>query len=127
MEKILDNSTSKFRGQVLNRIYRVWLVRKFLPVFLVEVVVLSVILYQFSKLVFVERVLENFFKIFFQSPSGGLIFLLSSFGKTPLTTKMFTVVIIVLIALLLRVLTQGFLRFVLVRKNYFGKVEQKQK
>ena len=114
--------TTKFRGKILNKVYRVWLVRKFLPIFLIEIIVFSIIIYKFSRLVFVEKVLENFFRIFFQNPSGGLTFLSTAFSQTTTLTKLLTVAVVILVALLLRMLTQGFLRLILVRKNYFGKV-----
>lgn len=118
----MTNPNINFRGQVLNRVYRVWLSRKFLPVFLSEVIILSVVLYKLSRLVFVEKFLENFFRILFQNPYGSLTFLYSAFGRTATTTKILTAVLVILLALLLRGITQGILRFILVRKNYFGKV-----
>ena len=121
----MENLDTKFRGQVLNKVYRVWLLRKFLPIFLIEIVILSAALYQFSRLVFIEKVLGNFFRIFFQDPSGSLVFVFSSFGKTPTVTKVLTVAVVILAALLLRMLTQGVLRLILVRKNYFGKAGQR--
>lgn len=96
-----------------------------MPIFLIEIVVLSVIIYQFSRLVFVEKVLENFFRILLQNPYGSLTFLSSAFGQTTTINKVLTVAVVILVALLLRMLTQGILRFILVRKNYFGRADQK--
>lgn len=118
-------TTTNFRGKILNKVYRVWLVRKFLPVFLIEIIVLSVVIFQFSRLVFVEKVMENFFRILFQKPSGSLTFLSTAFSQSSSLTKVTMIAVIILVALLLRMLTQGFLRLILVRKNYFGKIEQK--
>ena len=44
---------SKFRGEVLNKIYRVWLFRKLLPVLAAEILVLSAALYFLCRSIFI--------------------------------------------------------------------------
>lgn len=116
-----ENQNNQFRGEILNRIYRVWLFRKFLPILVIEVLALSLALYWFVGAVFVERVFENAIRVFFDSPPQIFIFVLSAFAGAPLVTKLLALVISALLALLVRQLTQGFLRLILVRQNYFRK------
>lgn len=115
------NQGTKFKGEILSKVYRVWFLRKFLPVFFAEIFVLSLVLYQFTRVIFIQKVLENIIKTAFQSPTGAFFFLWSAFGKTHTSTKILSVALIVLLALLLRLITQGILRWILIRKNYFGK------
>ena len=114
--------SSRFRGEMLNKIYRIWLFRKLAPVFAVEIVVLSLLLYGFGKFVFVERIFENASKVFFQNPSGILSFSIAAFLHASVATKFLTIGLVVLIALLMRLITQGILRFILVKENYFRRM-----
>ena len=111
-----------FRGETLRRIYRVWLFRKLAPVLAAEVIVISFLLYGFSRLVFVERVLQNGLNVFFQNPPGIFPFAVSAFLHAPAGTKMIIAGLVGLAALLIRLITQGVLRFILVRENYFSRV-----
>ncbi|MEK7098916.1 MAG: hypothetical protein AAB916_00160 [Patescibacteria group bacterium] len=123
-EHIIGGGATRFRGDVLRRIYRVWLVRKLAPILLVEVAVLSALLYGMGRLVFVERVFANGLTVFFREPSGILSFAVAAFLHAPVAAKLFSIALVVLIALLIRLVTQGMLRFILVRENYFSKVER---
>ena len=120
LEKI--NQPRPFRGIVLRQVYRVWLVRRFLPVLIAEVAILSFILYALARFVFVERVLDNGFQVFFARPEGMGAFLVSGFLHASAATEVLTLGAVLLAALLIRHITQGILRFILVRENYFGKV-----
>lgn len=115
-------STARFRGDVLRRIYRVWLVRRLAPILLIEIAVLSVILYGLGRLVFVERIFTNGITVLFREPSGIGSFAVSAFLHAPIAAKLFSVALVVLAALLIRLVTQGMLRFILVRENYFSSV-----
>jgi hypothetical protein len=114
---------SRFRGEILRRVYRVWLFRKFLPVVAGEIAILAFILYQFGKIVFVERIVENAVKVLFSEPGRVAPFFLSAFLEAPVLTKTLSILAALLVAFLLRHLTQGMLRFILVRENYFAKEE----
>lgn len=116
-------SVSRFRGQVLNKVYRIWLFRKFLPVFLAEIIVLSLLFYKISRAVFVQKILENAVGILFQNPAAIFKFIFSAFENANNLIKALAILSAVLIALLVRLLTQGFLRYLLVKKNYFGRTE----
>lgn len=121
----VDNKSitaSSFKGEILRQVYRVWLWRKFLPVLVVEVAVLALILYSLGRIVFVQSVLENAFTVLFLNPLKIFPFVTSAFISAPLATKVFTLVAAVLLAILLRHLTQGMLRLFLVRENYFSKI-----
>lgn len=115
-------SPPRFRGQVLNRIYRVWLFRKLAPVLLGEILLLSLLVYGFGRLVFVQRVIENAANVFFRDPSGIFSFGIAAFLRAPAGTKLIVVGAIILAALVIRLVTQGILRFILVKENYFRQI-----
>lgn len=115
--------SNKFRGQVLKQIYRVWLFRKLLPVLIVEVVIFSFILWQLGRNVFVQKTLENALGVFFASPINVFQFFVSAFTHASFITQLLGVGVVVILALLIRHITQGILRLVLVRENFFSRVE----
>lgn len=117
-------SPPQFRGQVLNRIYRVWLFRKLVPVLLGEIVVLALLVYGFGRLVFVQRVIENAANVFFRDPSGIFSFTIAAFLHAPVATKLIVAGAVVLAALVIRLVTQGILRFILVKENYFRQIQK---
>ncbi len=116
--------SSRFRGETLNKIYRIWLFRKLAPVLAAEIVIFSLLLYAIAKLVFVERVVDNGIGVLFRDPSGIPVFVIAAFLHAPIATKLITAGIVILIALLIRLLTQGILRFILVKENYFGRIQK---
>lgn len=125
IQKIPISESSGFRGEILRQIYRVWLFRTFLPVLLAEVAVFSFMFYQFGQTVFVRRIAENAVNVFFSNPSGIISFFVAAFFHASFLTKFLSVAIVVLLALLIRHITQGILRFILVRQNYFSKIARK--
>lgn len=114
----------RFRGQIVQKIYRVWLVRKLLPVLVIEVAILSFVLYKFGKAVFFQRIVNNALNVFLVNPPQIFSFLISAFDKAPFVTKLLGLGTIVLMALILRHLTQGVLRLILVRENYFSRIKK---
>lgn len=114
---------SRFRGEMMRQIYRVWLFRKLLPVLLLEIAVIAAVLYQLGKAVFLQRIFENGTNVLFNNPSGILSFVISAFANAPVFTKILAIGFAALVALILRHLTQGMLRFILVRANYFSKLK----
>ena len=116
-------NASAFRGQVLRQVYRVWLFRKLLPVLALEVVILSLLLLQLSKAVFIQRVIENGLNVFFLDPPRIISFIVDVFVKAPLLTKILGFGALLLVASVVRHLTQGLLRLFLVKQNYFRKVK----
>lgn len=123
METSTANISQKVRGHVLQKVYRVWLFRKLLPVLLLEVAVLAAVLYGLGRVVFIQRVLENGLNVLFLNPSAIFSFLADMFLKAPLLAKTLGVGVLVLVALVIRHITQGMLRLILVRENFFGKVK----
>ncbi|MBI3630732.1 MAG: hypothetical protein HY221_00105 [Candidatus Sungbacteria bacterium] len=111
----------RFRGQVLKRVYRVWLFRRLLPVLIAEIAILAFVLYALAKIIFVQRVLGNSLNVLFTRPQGILSFAVQAFLHAPVETEVLAFGVMVLAALLLRHLTQGLLRFILVKENYFAK------
>ena len=116
------DAAPRFRGEILKRIYRVWLFRTFLPVLVIEVAVFSFVLYELAKAVFFQRIIENSMHVFFQNPPHIFSFFVSAFIDARFGTKVLIIVVLVAVALIIRQLTQGLLRFILVRQNYFGKI-----
>ena len=115
---------SRFRGEVLNKVYRVWLFRKLLPVLIGEVLVLSGILYFLGRTVFIQRVMENALNVLFLDPPQIVSFFADAFSEASLITKIFSIAVIVFSALVIRHLTQGILRLILVRDNYFSRISK---
>ena len=120
----MNEVSSKFKGQVLRQVYRVWLFRRLLPVLVAEVAVLAFLLWQLGRVVFFQRIFENALNIFFLSPSQIVPFTVSAFTQAAWATRILSFGALVLIALVLRHLTQGILRLILVKENYFGKISR---
>lgn len=114
----------RFRGQIVRQVYRVWLVRRLLPVLFIEVAVLSLVFYKLGKAVFVQSIVNNALTVFLNRPVGSISFLVGAFGHAPILTKLLGMGILVLLALFLRHLTQGFLRLILVKENYFSRIQK---
>ncbi|MBI3274165.1 MAG: hypothetical protein HYZ69_03395 [Candidatus Colwellbacteria bacterium] len=114
------HTVPKLRGDILKQIYRVWLFRKLAPVLLLEAVLISLFLYQMGEIVFVQRVIENAATVFFNDPPHIFQFFISAFTHAPVLTKVMTLSILLLVALILRHITQGVLRLILVRENFFS-------
>ena len=118
----MNDNTRQFKGQVLNQIYRVWLFRKLLPVLIFEVLLFSFVFYQIGRAIFVQKVFENALSVFFANPSHIINYALSSFANAALWTKVLGITAVIIIAFLIRHITQGILRLILVRENYFSRV-----
>ena len=112
----------RFKGEIIRKVYRVWLLRKLLPILFLEVGALSFLLSQLAKVAFVQRVVENALTILFAHPGRVPAFVLTTFTASSLGKEFLGVSILVVVALLVRHITQGMLRWVLVQVNYFGKV-----
>ncbi|MFY9462824.1 MAG: hypothetical protein WAP52_01420 [Candidatus Sungiibacteriota bacterium] len=116
------SASPRFRGEMLNRIYRIWLFRKLMPVLIAEVLIFGVLSYGFMRFVFIRRVIENGLNVFSQNPSGIFSFTIAAFLHAPLLTQLITIGVVALAALVIRLITQGILRFILVKENYFARV-----
>lgn len=121
-EGIAAAGSARFRGDVLRRVYRVWLLRKLVPILIAEIAVLSLLLYGLGRMIFVERVFANAVTVLFREPSDIASFGVSAFLHAPVAAKFFTVALVVLVSLLIRLVTQGMLRFILVKENYFSRI-----
>jgi len=114
----------RFKGEILNKIYRIWLLRKFAPVVAAEIVILALLLYQLGKSIFVQQVIENGLSIFFANPPKLIAFFVSSFTHASMGTRLLAIGLIIVLALLIRHLTQGILRLILVRERYFERLKK---
>lgn len=122
-----NQNASRFRGEVLQRVYKVWLMRKFLPVLVLEIAALSIVFYQLGRVVFVQRVLENGIQVLFLNPPQFLNFILSMFAEAPWAARVLGFGAVLIVALVVRHITQGLLRLVLVRQNYFSRLASESK
>lgn len=122
MQNSLAATPPRFRGQVLQKVYRVWLFRKLLPVIAAEVIAFSVILYAIGRLIFVERVVENGTRVLFTNPIEIFKFIGAAFLHASFFEELLILALALAVALIVRHLTQGFLRLILVRQNYFSKI-----
>lgn len=125
MNEIISQSAAaapRFRGEILRQVYRVWLFRRLAPVLVAEAVIIALLLYGLGRLVFVERVAENALAVLFRDPAGIFQFGLAAFVNAPIATKLLTLGFLAGVALVIRGVTQGILRLILVKQNYFGRV-----
>lgn len=116
--------TSRFHGQILRQVYRVWLFRKLAPALIAETVILSAVLYWVGRIVFVQQIIVNALNVLFRNPPQIFSFFISAFAHAYGLTRFLAILIIVLAALLIRHSTQGVLRFILVRQNYFARAQK---
>ena len=116
--------TPRFRGELLNQVYRIWLFRRLMPVLAIEVAFFAILLYMLSRSVFVRRVLENALNVVFTDPTSIASFFISAFLHATLLTQVISIGIAIAIAFFVRHVTQGVLRLILVRQNYFAKIKQ---
>lgn len=105
----------------MNKIYRVWLFRKLLPVLVLEVLILTAALYWLGRAIFFQRIFENALKVLFLEPQQILDFIFVMFTKATPLARVLGFVVLVLFVLIVRHFTQGVLRLILVRKNYFSR------
>lgn len=124
---MVNNSISqilapRFKGEVLNKVYRVWLFRKLLPVLILEVAVLTGVLYFLGRAVFFQRIFENALNVLFINPGQIFSFLAVMFTNATPLAKVLGLVVLVLFVLVVRHFTQGVLRLILVKQNYFSRV-----
>ncbi len=124
MQEATITPTSKFRGEILRKIYRVWLFRKLLPVLVLEVAILTVVLYWLGRAVFFQRIFENALNVLFLEPQQIFNFLLTMFTNATLLARILGFVVLVLFVLVVRHFTQGVLRLILIKENYFSKVRE---
>lgn len=118
---IPQNTTPRFKGEVINKIYRVWLFRKLLPVLVLEVAVVAAVLYWLGRAVFFQKIFENALKVLFIEPQQILSFLLVMFTHTTPLARILGFAALVLFVLIIRHFTQGALRWILVRQKYFSR------
>ncbi len=121
MQEATITPTSKFRGEILRKIYRVWLFRKLLPVLVLEVAVLTAVLYWLGRAIFFQRIFENALNVLFLNPQQILNFLLVMFTNATPLARVLGFFVLVLFVLVVRHFTQGVLRLILVRQNYFSR------
>ncbi len=114
----------RFRGETLRKIYRVWLMRRLLPVVALEIAALSLLLWKLGKMIFFERVVQNATSVLFVNPSGIVSFGVNAFLNAFWTTKIAALLIAIGLAFLIRHLTQGILRYILVKENYFSQIRK---
>ena len=113
--------SSKFKGQILRKVYRVWLLRRFTPVVAIELALMTFLVSELGRVVFVQRIVENATNVLFTHPQGFMNFMVAMFTNASTGERFLGLSIIVFVALTIRHLTQGLLRWILVKENYFEK------
>ena len=121
---VATGAAPRLRGQVLRKIYRIWLWRKLVPMLVIETAILTFVFIRLSTLVFMQRIIENATTVLFNSPSSIVSFAVSTFATASRLEQFLAVGFVILGVLFVRHLTQGVLRWILVRANYFGNAER---
>lgn len=80
-------SLRKVRGKVAWRIYFVWLFKRIIPLFILEIVFLVLVFYFLGKLVFVQSVFENAFLSSVQNPILVASYMFKAFLNTSIIKK----------------------------------------
>lgn len=123
-DSISQTIKPKFQGEILNKVYRIWLFRKLLPVLIFEVIALTAVLYWLGRAVFFQRIFENALTVLFVNPQQALSFFVAMFTNATPLARILGFIILVLFVFIVRHFTQGVLRLILVRQNYFSRVSK---
>lgn len=113
----------RFRGEILRRIWRVWFLRRFLPVLAVEVVGLTLFAYWLSHAVFVRRIIENALNVLFDNPAKVIEFVIFAFLYASIAVKALAFTVLVLLTLLVWKIGKALVRYAMVKEHYFAKAE----
>jgi len=126
MNEIIEQSVvpgPRFRGEILRRVWRVWLLRRFLPVLAVEVVGLTLFAYWLAHAVFVRRIIENALNVFFDNPAKVIEFIIFAFLYASIAVKALVFVVLVILTLLVWKTGKAVVRYAMLKEHYFGKAE----
>jgi len=82
------------KNKIVWKIYFVWLFKRIIPLFILELVLLTFVLYFLGKLVFVQKVFENALLASMQNPILLASYMFRAFGSTSLIKQIIIVVIL---------------------------------
>jgi len=82
----MENNSIK--NKIAWKIYFIWLFKRVLPLFVLEVILLILVLFFLGKLVFVQKVFENAFLASAQNPISLAVYMFGAFWKTSILKKL---------------------------------------
>ncbi len=99
----METTSSKLKGRIMRRVYGIWFVKRVLPRFLAETVVVYVAVTQIAQHVFVNRVLANaVLHTFSRSPVTILDYFANAFMNSEIAVQAMLMGSIVLAGFMLR-------------------------
>jgi len=99
---------NNIKNKVAWKIYFVWLFKRIIPLFILEIVLLILVFYFLGRLVFVQRVFENAFLSSLQNPFLVASYMFKAFFSTTLIKKMIIVGLLGLGVLFMRDIGRAF-------------------
>ena len=90
------------KNKIAWKIYFVWLFKRIIPLFILELVILVLALFFLGKLVFVQKVFENAFLSGAQNPFIVAVYMFKAFWTTSILKKVITLILLGLGVLFMR-------------------------
>ncbi|MHB9019664.1 MAG: hypothetical protein ACYC3G_02200 [Minisyncoccota bacterium] len=90
------------KNKIAWRVYFIWLFKRIIPLFIIEVVFLVLVFYVLGQLVFVQRVFENAFSSSMQNPLLVASYMFKAFLSTSLIKKIIVLGLLGIGVLLMR-------------------------
>jgi len=81
----MENNSIK--NKIVWKVYLVWLFKRIIPLFILEIAFLILVLFFLGKLVFVQKVFENAFLISAQNPLTVAVYMFGAFWQTSILKK----------------------------------------
>ena len=78
---------NNIKNKVAWKIYFVWLFKRIIPLFVLEIIFLILVFYFLGKLVFVQQVFENAFLSSMQNPIAVALYMFKAFLSTSIIKK----------------------------------------
>lgn len=94
--------TDLFRKRIVWKIYFAWILKRVLPLFVIEMFILTFSVYLFGRFFFVQQIVGNIIVVATRSPFSVLDYFISSFVKTNLLNKGVVIIVLSFGVLILR-------------------------
>src|SRR3989344_6551801 len=91
-----------FKKRIVWKIYFAWILKRVLPLFAAEILILTFAVYLFGRFLFVEQIVGNTLVVAARSPFSVFDYFISSFIKTSLLNKGVVIVVLSFGVLILR-------------------------
>lgn len=115
----MNNIQAKIKAQIMKRIFRVWFVRSMVPLLALELLLILLGVYFFSRLVFVSEVFQNTVTASFGHPLRALTYLWGAFLATQSATQVIIIISLAIIIFLLWHINRSIFSYVLTRRTGF--------